>query len=35
MPLFFEETAWRFWDQSLSAKNRSALESFAADDTLC
>lgn len=35
MPLFFEETAWRFWDQSLSAKSRSALESFAADDTLC
>ncbi|WKA54125.1 lipoate--protein ligase family protein [Planococcus shixiaomingii] len=35
MPLFSEETKWRFWDQSLSAKNRSALESFAADDTLC
>lgn len=35
MALFSEETKWRFWDQSLSAKNRSALESFAADDTLC
>ncbi|MFD1032947.1 lipoate--protein ligase family protein [Metaplanococcus flavidus] len=35
MPLFTEETEWRFWDQSLSAKNRSALESFAADDLLC
>ncbi len=35
MPLFFEETSWRFWDQSISAKSRSALESFAADDTLC
>ncbi|MGI2327784.1 lipoate--protein ligase family protein [Planococcus sp. YIM B11945] len=35
MPVFSEETEWRFWDQSLSAKNRSALESFAADDTLC
>ncbi|HSJ36899.1 MAG TPA: lipoate--protein ligase family protein [Planococcus sp. (in: firmicutes)] len=35
MPLFNEQTEWRFWDQSLSAKNRSALESFAADDLLC
>lgn len=35
MPLFTEQTQWRFWDQSLSAKNRSALESFAADDLLC
>ena len=35
MPLFTEQTEWRFWDQSLSAKNRSALESFAADDLLC
>ncbi len=26
---------WRFIDESLSARNRSALESFAADDTLC
>ncbi|RNF40067.1 lipoate--protein ligase family protein [Planococcus salinus] len=35
MSLFTTETNWRFWDQSLSAKNRSALESFAADDMLC
>lgn len=35
MPLFTDQTKWRFWDQSLSAKNRSALESFAADDLLC
>ncbi|MDW0108591.1 lipoate--protein ligase family protein [Sporosarcina aquimarina] len=26
---------WRFLDESLSARTRSALESFAADDTLC
>ncbi len=26
---------WRYIDESLSAKTRSALESFAADDTLC
>ncbi|ALC86599.1 octanoyltransferase [Bacillus sp. FJAT-22090] len=26
---------WRFWDQSLSGKSRSALESFASDDLLC
>ncbi|WJY26559.1 MULTISPECIES: lipoate--protein ligase family protein [Sporosarcina] len=26
---------WRFMDESLSARTRSALESFAADDTLC
>ena len=35
MKAFMEETNWRFWDQSLSARNRSALESFAADDLLC
>lgn len=35
MTLFSQYKNWRFWDQSLSAKNRSALESFAADDTLC
>ncbi|MBZ5202163.1 lipoate--protein ligase family protein [Planomicrobium chinense] len=35
MTLFTQQPIWRFWDQSLSAKNRSALESFAADDTLC
>uniref|UniRef100_UPI000A43EB6B lipoate--protein ligase family protein n=1 Tax=Sporosarcina koreensis TaxID=334735 RepID=UPI000A43EB6B len=26
---------WRFIDESMTAKNRSALESFAMDDTLC
>lgn len=26
---------WRFFDESMSARSRSALESFAADDTLC
>lgn len=26
---------WRFVDESISARSRSALESFAADDTLC
>ncbi|WP_416145344.1 biotin/lipoate A/B protein ligase family protein [Planococcus koreensis] len=35
MEAFMGETNWRFWDQSLSARNRSALESFAADDLLC
>ena len=35
MALFMEDKNWRFWDQSLSARKRSALESFAADDTLC
>lgn len=32
---FLRIPAWRFVDESLSAQNRSALESFAADDTLC
>ena len=31
--LFIPE--WRFVDESISARNRSALEAFAADDTLC
>lgn len=35
MSLFNEQTEWRFWDQSLSAQKKSALESFAADDLLC
>ncbi len=35
MALFMEQKNWRFWDQSRSARGRSALESFAADDTLC
>ncbi|WP_391119857.1 biotin/lipoate A/B protein ligase family protein [Psychrobacillus sp. L3] len=30
-----QQENWRFWDQSLSGKNRSALESFASDDLLC
>lgn len=30
-----QQDTWRFWDQSLSGKSRSALESFAADDLLC
>ncbi|PIC81752.1 lipoate--protein ligase family protein [Sporosarcina sp. P1] len=29
------QPAWRFIDESISARNRSALESFAMDDTLC
>ncbi|MGE7664422.1 lipoate--protein ligase family protein [Ureibacillus composti] len=29
------QPTWRFIDQSISAKNRSPLESFAMDDTLC
>ncbi|WP_019414485.1 lipoate--protein ligase family protein [Paenisporosarcina sp. TG20] len=31
----FENKEWRFWDQSISGRARSALESFAADDMLC
>ncbi|MFF2753361.1 biotin/lipoate A/B protein ligase family protein [Psychrobacillus sp. NPDC058041] len=30
-----QQKSWRFWDQSLSGKSRSALESFASDDLLC
>ncbi|GLC87982.1 lipoate--protein ligase family protein [Lysinibacillus piscis] len=30
-----QQPIWRFYDQSNSAKNRSPLESFATDDTLC
>lgn len=30
-----QQERWRFWDQSLSGKSRSALESFASDDLLC
>lgn len=29
------QPAWRFMDESITARNRSALESFAMDDTLC
>lgn len=32
---YLQVPAWRFVDESMSARNRSALESFAADDTLC
>lgn len=32
---FLHVPTWRFIDESISARNRSALESFAADDTLC
>lgn len=32
---FFQQTKWRFIDQSISANKRSPLESFAMDDTLC
>jgi len=31
----FVKKEWRFWDQSMSGRARSALESFAADDMLC
>lgn len=33
--VLLEQQTWRFWDQSLSGRSRSALESFAADDLLC
>lgn len=32
---FLRIPEWRFVDESISARNRSALESFAMDDTLC
>lgn len=35
MSEIFEQTTWRFIDQSISANKRSPLESFAMDDTLC
>ncbi|QBP42150.1 lipoate--protein ligase family protein [Paenisporosarcina antarctica] len=31
----FINKEWRFWDQSMSGRTKSALESFAADDMLC
>ncbi len=31
----FLNKEWRFWDQSMSGRTSSALESFAADDMLC
>ena len=30
-----QQPIWRYYDQSISAKNSSPLESFAVDDTLC
>lgn len=33
--MYLTNPTWRFLDESQSAKSRSALESFAADDTLC
>lgn len=35
MMKLLQQTKWRFIDQSISANNRSPLESFAMDDTLC
>lgn len=32
---YLQQSIWRFWDQSVSGKAHSPLESFAADDTLC
>ena len=32
---YLQQSIWRFWDQSVSGKGHSPLESFAADDTLC
>ncbi len=32
---FLYNAEWRFVDESMTTRNRSALESFAADDTLC
>ncbi|WP_397536997.1 biotin/lipoate A/B protein ligase family protein [Rummeliibacillus pycnus] len=32
---YLQQSVWRFWDQSVSGKGHSPLESFAADDTLC
>lgn len=35
MNSILQQPIWRFYDQSISAKQRSPLESFATDDTLC
>lgn len=35
MKSILQQPIWRFYDQSISAKQRSPLESFATDDTLC
>lgn len=35
MKSILQQPNWRYYDQSISAKQRSPLESFATDDTLC
>lgn len=35
MNRFLQQPIWRFYDQSISMKYNSPLESFATDDTLC
>ena len=35
MNSILQQPIWRFYDQSISMKNNSPLESFATDDTLC
>lgn len=35
MKSILQQPIWRYYDQSISAKQRSPLESFATDDTLC
>lgn len=35
MKNYLQQSVWRFWDQSVSGRGHSPLESFAADDTLC
>ncbi len=35
MNSILQQPIWRFYDQSISMKNKSPLESFATDDTLC
>lgn len=35
MKHILQQPIWRYYDQSISAKQRSPLESFATDDTLC
>lgn len=35
MKRILQQPIWRYYDQSISAKQRSPLESFATDDTLC
>ncbi|GEK35044.1 lipoate--protein ligase family protein [Kurthia sibirica] len=35
MKEYLQQDVWRLWDQSVSGRSSSPLESFAADDTLC